>query len=173
MLVFAFTAKDSHALMKQPTPSAQLVPLVEKKQVDERVVKLRTFLNSQNSPMAKDAEAFVKYADQYNLDWKLVVSIAGLESGYGKHVPAGSYNGWGWGYSNGTVMHFSSWEEGIEAVSKGLRQNYIDRGANDVYAIGRIYAASPTWATRVQYFMNKLETFDQATVEEPRIAVAL
>jgi hypothetical protein len=34
-------------------------------------------------------------------------------------------------------------------------------GAKDVYSIGRYYAASPTWAVRVESFMNKIEAFDE------------
>ena len=33
------------------------------------------------------------------------------------------------------------------------------RGATNVYEIGRTYAASPTWAVRVEYFMNRISDF--------------
>jgi hypothetical protein len=49
---------------------------------------------------------------------------------------------------------FNTWGDSIDAVGKGLRTNYIDKGAADVYDIGKIYAASPTWAVRVERFMN-------------------
>jgi hypothetical protein len=131
------------------------------KREDSRVTKLKAYLESRNSPLAPYAENFVREADANNLDWKFVVSISGVESGYGKHIPAGSYNGWGWGYRNGTVMHFSSWDEAITTISHDLRSKYIERGgAKDIYGIGAIYAANPQWANRVLGFMNKLDTYE-------------
>jgi len=41
-----------------------------------------------------------------------------------------------------------------------LRTNYINKwGARDVYEIGRFYASSLTWAQRVEYFMNKIDEY--------------
>jgi hypothetical protein len=58
------------------------------------------------------------------------------------------------------MILFSTWTEGIKTVSEGLRENYINKwGAEDVYAIGRFYASSPTWASRVTYFMEKIDEF--------------
>ncbi len=58
------------------------------------------------------------------------------------------------------MILFSSWNEGIETISKGLRENYIDKwGAKDVYQIGKLYAASPTWAERVDRCMQKIDEF--------------
>lgn len=129
---------------------------------DTRVERLRLFLTSYNSPLAGDAEAFVREADKYNLDWKLVAAIAGVESTFGKHIPTNSYNGWGWGVFTGTQdgVHFKDWAEGIAVVSRGLRKNYIDRGATTIYEMGWIYAANGnSWASHVRYFVDKIETF--------------
>ena len=58
------------------------------------------------------------------------------------------------------MIRFESWTEGIETVSEGLRTNYLNKwGAKDVYQIGRYYAASPTWAQRVTYFIGKIDDF--------------
>lgn len=140
--------------------SAELVSPVTLRAVDNRAQILRDYLIMKNSPLAPHAQTFIDSADKYNLDWRLVVSISGLESGYGKHQPAGSHNGWGWGYSGGTVKHFETWDEAIEEISRGLRQNYLkDRTESDPYVIGPTYAASPTWAIRVTGFMNQLEAY--------------
>ena len=99
-------------------------------------------------------------ADKYNLDWKLVAAISGVESTFGQQIPYSSYNGWGWGIYGDNLIRFSSWTECIETVSKSLREDYADKWkAEDVYQIGRLYASSPTWASRVTYFMNNIQEF--------------
>jgi len=127
---------------------------------DHREKILENYLNELNSPLAPHAKTFIESADKYNLDWKLLVSISGLESGYGKHQPLNSHNGWGWGYNNGSVKHFTSWDVAIEEISRGLREGYLkELDHSDPYVIGPTYAASPTWADRVTYFMNRLEGY--------------
>ena len=137
--------------------SAQLLPSHSVKERDSRVVVLSEFLAAYNSPLANLASVFVENADKYNLDWRLVAAISGVESTFGREIPYNSFNGWGWGIYGDNMILFSSWEEGIQTVSEALRTNYIDKwGAKDVFAIGRFYAASPTWAQRVSYFMKKI-----------------
>lgn len=127
---------------------------------DTRIKILEEFLKQYKSPLVPHAKDFVKYADEYKLDWKLVASISGLESTFGHQIPYNSYNGWGWGIYGDNMILFSSWTEGIQTVSEGLRENYIDKwGAQNVYEIGRFYASSPTWADRVTYFMEKIDDF--------------
>src|SRR3989344_818959 len=127
---------------------------------DNRVKILREFLKSYDSPLALFAKEFVESADNYSLDWRLVAAISGVESTFGHQIPFGSYNGWGWGIYGNNDIYFSSWEDGIQTISKGIRERYMDqRGATNVYEIGRTYAASPTWAVRVEDFMNRISNF--------------
>jgi len=141
---------------------------------DTRVERLRAFLASYDSPLASDAETFVAEADKNNIDWKLVAAIAGVESTFGKQIPAGSYNCWGWGVFTGAQdgVHFRDWADGIAVVSEGLRKNYIDRGADDIYDIGWIYAANgDSWAGHVRYFIDKLESFQPTEVKELPVVI--
>lgn len=129
---------------------------------DNRVQVLKAYLTKRNSPLVESAATFVAQADKNKLDWKLVAAISGLESSFGKHIPYESYNGWGWGVYGDNVHNFSSWDDGITTISKGLREQYMNKwNATDVYSIGRIYAASPTWADRVTYFMRDIERFEE------------
>ena len=138
---------------------------------DNRVKILREFLESYNSPIAQNAEEFVRYADFYNLDWRFVAAISGVESTFGQQIPQGSYNGWGWGVYGNHVTYFSSWVLGIQTISKGLRENYMDKwGATNVYEIGRMYAASSAWASHVEYFMNRISDF---TLLNPRDSLSI
>ena len=63
---------------------------------DSRVKILEEFLGQYNSPLVPFATDFVEIADKYNLDWKLVIAISGVESTFGREVPYQSFNGWGW-----------------------------------------------------------------------------
>lgn len=123
---------------------------------DYRVVNLRNFLEKYNSPLAKYAEDFVKYADMYDIDYRLVPAISGVESTFGKQIPRNSYNAYGW--ANGDYK-FRSWTDSIATVSSVLKRNYIDKGAVSVSQISKIYAPpSTTWGKNVSYFMYKIDT---------------
>lgn len=122
------------------------VSIVAKK--DDRAEKLKKFLLSKASPMAKDAKALVAIADKYKLDWTFLPAIAGLESQYGKFIPAGSYNPYGW---NNGRMGFKNWVDASKQVAQGIRSRYQTNGAVTAYGIGSRYAESATWAVRVVY----------------------
>lgn len=132
---------------------------------DTRVTKLTSYLEARNSPLTPYAGFFISEADRLGLDWKLVVAISGVESTFGRFIPANSFNGWGWGIFTGKQdgIHFSSWADGITTVSEGLRYNYVNKGAVSVEQMGRIYAASPTWASKVRFFMNQIDQWEEKT----------
>ncbi|OGG01807.1 hypothetical protein A2Z33_00915 [Candidatus Gottesmanbacteria bacterium RBG_16_52_11] len=142
--------------------SADLV--ANQPQADQRVPRLESYLARHNPEIASKASVFVREADKYSLDWKLVAAIAGLESTFCRFIPDGSYNCWGWGIPSGAPfgVGFSSFDQGIATVSEGLRKRYVDRGLITVEEIGQVYAASPTWASRVRYFMDNIETYAMA-----------
>jgi hypothetical protein len=140
--------------------SANLIATNISVKEDKRVQILTDFLASKNSPLTDSAATFIEEADKNNIDWKLVAAISGVESTFGKAIPLNSYNAWGWGIYGDHMTRFASFDEGITIISKGLRENYINRlGTDNVYAIGKMYAASPTWAIRVEFFMNAIEKF--------------
>jgi len=127
---------------------------------DNRVLILRKFLEKYNSPLAASAQDFIESADRYNLDYRLLVAISGVESTFGHQIPYNSYNAWGWGIYGNNVIRFTSWKEAIETISRELKQRYIDKwGGDNIYKIGSMYAASPTWAIRVIGFMDLIEKY--------------
>lgn len=138
---------------------------IEAKQLDNQAKILAQYLSKQNSPLQYHAQDFINAAKVYNLDWRLLPAIAGVESTFGKFIPGG-YNAWGWGVYGNQAIYFSSWKEAIFAVSKGLRENYLDKGLTDPYAINRIYAVSPTWGGKVTYFMQDIEKFASQSDKE-------
>lgn len=155
ILFFLLSATDVSADIPVAESSAQLVANTGQVE-DYRVEVLRKYFGSYNSPLTDYAGDFVKLADKYNLDWRLVPAITGVESTFGKRIPVNSYNAYGW--TNG-AYHFSSWEESIEVVSKALREKYYDRGAINIYQIARRYAPpSSTWAGKVKSIMKKINS---------------
>ena len=122
---------------------------------DYRIRVLKAYLLKHNSPLADYSEEFIKTADKYNIDWRLVPAISGVESTFGKRIPKNSFNAYGW--ANGKYS-FNSWEHSIEVVSKTLRERYMDKGATSIGQIARIYAPpSSTWAAKVRFFMRKID----------------
>lgn len=113
---------------------------------------IRQVLKQQNSPLTDSVDSFIEACKTYEIDCYLLPAISGLESSYGVHVMPGSHNPFGWG---GGTISFIDWDQAINTVGKGLRNNYIDKGADSIDKIGSTYAASPTWAVRVRMFMQK------------------
>ncbi len=144
---------NAHQL--QQTASAQLAIGSEIAPRDDiRVQALEKVFERYNSPLKSAAPAYVALADKNGVDWKLLPAISGLESGFGKHLMPNSYNAYGWG---GGYIYFESWEHGIDTITQSLKSRYYDRGADTVWTIGPIYAESPTWAVRVNSFINSIE----------------
>jgi hypothetical protein len=122
---------------------------------DERAFVLKAYLESHNSPLSNYSNEFIRYADEYELDWRLVAAITGVESTFGKRILSRSHNAYGWANGN---YSFKTWESSIEIVNKTLKERYVDRGANTIDKIAKIYAPpSDSWAWKVKYFMNQIE----------------
>jgi hypothetical protein len=126
---------------------------------DARVIIIEKYLKKYNSPLIPYAQFIVETSDKYSLDWRLLVAIAQQESNLGKKIPPGTYNAWGWGIHSRGTLGFSSWEEGIETVSKGLKEKYIDKGYITPEEIMSKYTplSNGSWAFGVNQFINELE----------------
>jgi len=142
------------------SPEAGVSAVPKFKQVNEpvfdyRVYILRKFLSKFNSPLTPYSSEFIRQADFYGIDYRLVPAISGVESTFGKQIPFGSYNAYGWVNGN---YSFKSWPDSIQVVSKTLKYNYIDKGVISIASIARVYAPpSTTWGSKVQYFVSKID----------------
>lgn len=133
------------------TPAQANPEIIEKEQ---KVNTLTSFLKERNSPLTAFARIFVEEAEKNELDYRLVPAITGVESSFGKAIPTDSFNAYGW--ANGNYF-FASWEESIAIVTKTLNEQYKQGwGAETPEQIGKYYAASPTWASRVVLFMEQI-----------------
>ncbi len=126
---------------------------------DARPGIVRNYLLTYDSPIANYSQKIVQVADKYNLDFRLITAIAQQESNLCKRIPPGSHNCWGWGIHSAGSLGFDSYDEGIETVSKGLRQNYLNKGYTEVDDIMRIYTplSDGSWARGVKIFMEDMQ----------------
>lgn len=165
LFTFIFPNK-AEAVFSEKERSAGIQILADferEKTIKEQIETLTLFLGKYNSPLAPYAKVFVEEAYKNEIDWRLVASISGVESTFGRAIPVNSYNAYGWNNGN---YSFQSWEDGISVVSRTLNEKYSQKwGAQTPYEIGRYYAASPTWAQRVSYFKDKIEEFTPKPVD--------
>jgi len=126
---------------------------------DARPEIVREYLEIYNSPLLPYSNSIVQAADKYSIDFRLITAIAQQESNLCKVIPPGSYNCWGWGITGGGTLGFNSFEDGIETVSKGLRENYLDKGFSTVEQIMSKYTpqSNGSWAAGVNQFMSEME----------------
>lgn len=126
---------------------------------DARSEIIRQYLEYYNSPLVPYSDLIVATADKYGLDYRLITAIAQKESNLCKIIPPDSYNCWGWGIHSKGTLKFSSYEEGIETVSEGIRQNYIDKGYTTISDIMGKYTplSNGSWATGVIQFMKQMQ----------------
>lgn len=131
---------------------------IKAKKLGSKANAVSAYLAKYNSPLQYHAQDFIDASETYALDWKMLPAIAGVESTFGKFIPGG-YNAWGWGVYGTQAIYFNSWKDAIFTIAKGLRENYLDKGLTEPYAINRVYAASSRWGGNVSYFMKDIEEF--------------
>jgi hypothetical protein len=102
---------------------------------DTRTLALQKFLEQKKSPMAPYASVFVETADKVKMDYRLMASVAGIESGFGRITTlrkdgtnGDSFNGWGYnkGYK-GDINRFqewNSWADSIKEVTEKVQKGY-------------------------------------------------
>lgn len=122
--------------------------------IDYRLVRLAFFFHQKDSPLTPFSWEFIKAADFWGVDWRLLPAIAGVESNFGKRIIPGSFNAYGWA---GGQWRFTSWPDSIWEVTKKLRLLYYDRGLIRPTDIGRVYApANPSWGKAVEQIILRL-----------------
>jgi hypothetical protein len=126
---------------------------------DARGEIVKQYLLRYKSPLSPYADYIVKTADEFNIDYRLTTAIAQQESNLCKVIPPETYNCWGWGIHSEGTLGFSSFEEGIKAVSKGLSQNYISLGLDTPEKIMSKYTplSNGSWARGVEEFLSEME----------------
>ncbi len=137
-------------------------PEKSKPKEDPRVLKIRAFFDARSLPAADYAEEFVFYADKYDIDWRLVPSIAMIEStGFKQACKKATFSGLGWGSCK---INFSSFEHGIDIVAKNLSGNnpktesyYADKSVTEILNAYNPPTIRPDYVTIVTRTMRNIE----------------
>lgn len=127
---------------------------------DSRPVIVDNFLSRHKSPMSGMGAVFVREADKYEIDYRLLPAIAFQESTLGKRIPRDSHNAFGWAIYTGATSgaKFNDWEHAIEVVAKGLKTKYIDQGLNSTESIMSRYTpdSDGSWAFGVNFAIDEM-----------------
>ena len=148
-------------LLKEP--SVKLPDISVEAKEDERIKKVQVFLEKYNSPMAGSAHTFIEVADKYKMDYRLLPSIAGTESTFGKKTPScAKFNAFGWTSTTSPCgfYRFTSFDDAIRLVGEKIAtKNYYAkfRVSGKVEDLSIPYNnGSKDWVFSVKFFMNKI-----------------
>lgn len=152
-----------------PDLTAQAV--AEGEVADARVILVQNFLERHGSPLAEEdnfGQVLVDLADEHNVDFRLLPSIAMQESNLCKVTPPGSYNCLGLGVHERGTWHFNSYEENFAAAAKILKKNYIDQGLTTPVEIMAKYTpkSNGSWAESVNQWMAEMRYDDRQAGRE-------
>jgi hypothetical protein len=129
---------------------------------DSRVVRLRHFFSRLHCPIVGMADDFIHAADDNHLDWRLLPSIAVIESSGGKAYKKNNIFGW-----NGGEEEFPTIRAGLNEVAFKLGRSPLYRPLD---SLGKLLMYNPAedYADRVLAVMKQISPIDPpiATVDE-------
>ena len=158
VLAVAFSI-TGNALGAQFSSPKRAVLSVEKPIYEfDREGVLVKFFESFGSPLKSNAKTFVDVADKYGIDYRYLPAIACMESSCGKNLIPGTYNPFGWGIYGSNYISFASYDEAIEAVGRGLRVGYFDKGLDTLEEIAPVYTPPryQHWLSGVSFFVGRI-----------------
>lgn len=120
------------------------------KRMDPRLVRLERYFEERQCPVKPLAREFVAAADRHHLDWRLLPSIAVVESSGGKVAHNNNIFGW----QNGD-HRFQSVKESIHTVAERLANSQYYRN-KPLEKILKTYNPVPGYIERVTTVMNDL-----------------
>jgi len=144
-LVF-FGVVSVPAPVSGPMPELQL-----EQRHDPRLNALRAFFERRDYPAADLSEDFIRAADAYQLDWRLLPSISILESSGGRRARNNNWFGWDSGRAQ-----FSSADEGIYRVAYHLARSRIYRGKNLHEKLRNYNSVDATYPSRIASLMRQI-----------------
>ena len=129
--------------------------------LEELSVKLD---KSMNSSLKGKGKMFAAYSVELGLDPYLALAIVLQETGCSYNCSTlvkqcnniGGLKGSG-GCNGGSYMAFSTLDEGIEGYLNILYKNYYSKGLTTPELMNPKYAASTTWATKVNWYIKQIK----------------
>lgn len=146
LAVFAGMVSIPIAVAPQLLPASPAADYRE----DPRASALKSFFKAQQCPAQHYTEEFLDAADRYDLDWRLLPSIAYVESTGGKAARNNNLFGWDSGRAQ-----FSSPTAGIHEVGYRLSHSllYKDKDLDGVLAT---YNPDAEYARKVKSVMREI-----------------
>jgi hypothetical protein len=119
----------------------------------ERASRLERFFDSYHCPSPRHTSDYLRAADAYHLDYRLLPAISVIESKCGFYPRLN--NRWGWTSSRG----FSTVRAGIDFIAGRLADGYFykDKTTDEKLLI---YNPSPRYARFVKRLMEEIEDLD-------------
>ena len=124
---------------------------------DIREALLRRFLKDNHSPVESYSQTFVTEADSHNLDWRLLPSLAIVESGGGQRQNSRGNNFFGW--ANG-VSKFASATDAIHHVAEALANARPYKGKGLEGKLGA-YNKTPGYGHLVMNVMRRISPLSE------------
>jgi hypothetical protein len=121
-----------------------------RKKFDLREAILRRFFRENRAPVEPYSGVFVREADTYHLDWRLLPSLSMIESGGGKYARGNNLFGW----ANGN-WSFDSISDAVHHVALTLSNGKAYRG-KDLEAKLWTYNHRSDYKTAVIGIMKKI-----------------
>ena len=137
------------AIVGDPGPAIPKL-LLEEYHNDPRLAALRDFFQRRGCPAAQYSHVFLRAADVYNLDWRLLPSISFIESTGGKAARNNNLFGW-----DGGNARFSTPSAGIHTVGFKLATltRYKNKKLDEILATYNPYAG---YAQKVKSVMQRI-----------------
>ena len=120
-------------------------------QGDFRIARLEAFFQNYNCPKPRYVSAYLRAADQYGLDYRLLPAVSLRETGCG----AAERNNNRWGYHPGRQA-FNSVQEGIEFMARTLTEGLYYRG-KPLHQKLLTYNPRPAYPGEVKRIMQEID----------------
>ncbi len=156
------TTKKKTTTTKKTTSSSSTKVVYDGMTLEQLAKKLDKNLKS---TLKGYGMVFAKSSIKYGVDPYLAVAIVlhetGCNSGTCSSLVRNCNNVGGMKGKNtcggSSYAKFSSLNTGIDAFFKNLSNNYYKKGLKTPESIGKKYAESSTWATKIRYYMKKIK----------------
>jgi hypothetical protein len=120
-------------------------------EVDRRPEKLEAFFSAYRCPGPLHVTDYLRAADTYGIDYRLLPALSVRESTCGKHERAN--NRWGW---DSARTGFASVASGIEFIARQLASGRSYRGKTLDQKL-KAYNPNPLYAVEIRKLMREIE----------------
>lgn len=142
--------------------SSSVITAQEKEDLKKKADIIDAFLTKRGSVLAGYGAKFVEEAEKNDIDWRLLVSISGRETTFGRNMcknPKAPNNPFGWGSCK---IGFKSINESIEKVSKSLGGNnentaHYYSGKTTLQILRKYNSVIPNYPKEVERIMKMID----------------